>query len=170
MLILGFAHTHLPELLTPPLTQLQVFGVCHHADGRVSLVEELEAGGTLHRRLHPAQEAGQHCAAGGGGGAAASAAAAAGPAHMSLGEVAKIGLDVARALAFAHSAGVTHNDVKSQNVLFSAGGTAVLADFGLAKRVRSALPNTMAALLGSSSGGGGLLGGGFGLGGEDGGK
>jgi serine/threonine protein kinase len=74
---------------------------------------------------------------------------------MSLGELAKVGLDVARALAFAHAAGITHNDVKSHNVLFNAGGAAVLVDFGLAKRVRAALPNTMASMLGSSSGGGG---------------
>ena len=116
------------------------------------------------------REDGKLAGAGGGSGAAAEAAAA-GPVRMGLGELARVGLDIARALAFAHSKGVTHNDVKSQNVLFTAGGhcwregegeggrgrggeRAVLADFGLAKRVRSALPNTMAALLGSSSGGG----------------
>ena len=115
-----------------------VFGVCHHADGRVSLVEELEAGGTLYRRLHPA-------------------GSTPAPAPMGPGEVARVGLDIARALAFAHAAGVTHNDIKSVNVLFHAGGAAVLADFGLAKRVRTALPSTHAGILSSTGGGGGGL-------------
>ncbi len=115
-----------------------VFGVCHHADGRVSLVEELEAGGTLYRRLHPA-------------------GSTPAPAPMGPGEVARVGLDIARALAFAHAAGITHNDIKSVNVLFHAGGAAVLADFGLAKRVRTALPTTHAGILSSTGGGGGGL-------------
>ena len=115
-----------------------VYGMCHHADGRVSLVEELLTGGTLYRRLHPR---------GGGGG------------PLAAGEVARVGLEVARALAFAHDAGVTHNDVKSVNVLFNTGGAAVLVDFGLARRVRNAMPTTFAARLRSTGGGaGGLLG------------
>ncbi len=121
-----------------------VFGVCHHADGRVTLVEELLAGGTLSKRLRAAGGSG-----GGGGG---------GPARWPVAEVARVGLDVANALAFAHGAGVTHNDLKPENVLFNAGGAAVLVDFGLAKRVAGALPNTFAARLRASSGMGGLLG------------
>jgi hypothetical protein len=104
-----------------------VFGVCHHADGRATLVEELGTGGTLYRRLHPRE--------GGGGGGATPA-----PAPMGTGELARVGLGIARALAFAHAAGVTHNDIKSVNVLFNAGGAAVLADFGLAKRVWAPSP------------------------------
>ena len=121
-----------------------VFGVVRHADGALSLVEELVVGGTLYRRLRPVGEAG------GGGGAA--------PVRLPVAETARIGLDIARALAYAHAQGVTHNDVKSLNVLFNAGGAAVLADFGLAKCVRSALPSTFAGILSSSAGGGGLLG------------
>lgn len=124
-----------------------LFGLCRHADGRLSLVQELEAGGSLFGRLHPAVR--------GGAGGAASASA-----HMGLGEIAKVGLDVARALCAAHAAGVAHCDVKSGNVLFSAAGAAVLADFGSAKRVRSAMPNTLAAVMSTVGGAaaGGLLG------------
>jgi serine/threonine protein kinase len=101
-------------------------------------VEELEVGGTLHSRLRS------------GGGAAVS---------MSTREAVRVGLDVARALSFAHAAGVTHNDVKSDNILFkNEGNTAVLADFGLARRVRSALRSTFDARLSSTGGGAGLLG------------
>ena len=69
-----------------------------------------------------------------------------------------VALDIARALSYSHARGVAHNDVKSQNVLLCAGGVAKLCDFGLARRVKAALPSTAATLLSTTSGEGGLLG------------
>ena len=47
--------------------------------------------------------------------------------------VARIGLQVAEALAYAHGQRVLHRDVKPANLLFDACGTVWVTDFGLAK-------------------------------------
>jgi tetratricopeptide (TPR) repeat protein len=57
--------------------------------------------------------------------------------HLRRGVTPKYALTIVRqiasALAFAHSKGYVHRDVKPENVLFREDGTAVLTDFGIAK-------------------------------------
>ena len=48
-------------------------------------------------------------------------------------EVARLGEEIAGALAFAHARGVLHRDVKPQNILLDPSGRARLTDFGSAK-------------------------------------
>ena len=51
--------------------------------------------------------------------------------RMAAGDAVALGADVAEALAYAHGAGIVHRDVKPENI-FTVGGRAVLADFGIA--------------------------------------
>jgi serine/threonine-protein kinase len=57
---------------------------------------------------------------------------------MRVPDVVRILRDVARALAYAHERGVVHRDIKPDNILLSS-GAAVVADFGVAKALQSAL-------------------------------
>ncbi len=47
----------------------------------------------------------------------------------------RLGIDVARALGYAHREGVVHRDIKTDNILFDDHGNAVVADFGIARAV-----------------------------------
>jgi len=49
-----------------------------------------------------------------------------------------VGLDVCRALAAVHNAGLLHRDIKAQNVMRERGGRIVLMDFGLGREADSA--------------------------------
>jgi serine/threonine-protein kinase PpkA len=68
---------------------------------------------------------------------------------LSIAETLDIVRDIAEGLDYAHEKGFVHRDVKPGNVLFKANGTAVLADFGIAKSMDS---KTMATQIGNSIG------------------
>jgi eukaryotic-like serine/threonine-protein kinase len=73
---------------------------------------------------------------------------------LTIGEVISILRDVARALAFAHSHGVVHRDIKPDNVLLS-GGSATVTDFGIAKAIsasRAVAPGGTLTVAGTSIG------------------
>jgi serine/threonine-protein kinase len=50
-------------------------------------------------------------------------------------DLVRIAIDVVNGLAFAHQAGIVHRDIKTDNIMFTLDGAAVIADFGIARAV-----------------------------------
>ena len=78
------------------------------ADGRHYLAVDYVSGGSLTDRLD-------------------------GSSTLGIQEVVRVVSEVAAGLDALHGAGIVHRDIKPQNILFAADGTALLTDFGLAK-------------------------------------
>jgi hypothetical protein len=68
---------------------------------------------------------------------------------LKAGEAARITIEVANGLAFAHSKGIIHADLKPSNILFDAEDHAKIADFGIARTPKedSATPELYATAM-----------------------
>lgn len=70
---------------------------------------------------------------------------------LPVGQVARIGVQVARALAYAHTHGLVHRDVKPANILIADDGTVKVTDFGIAKADQSEDLTSTGTVLGTAA-------------------
>ncbi len=64
--------------------------------------------------------------------------------RLPLADAARIAIDVAQALHYAHAVGIVHRDIKPENILLCQ-GYAVVADFGVARALEAAGATTLTA-------------------------
>ena len=69
--------------------------------------------------------------------------------RLSIPDVTRISHQICEALAFAHSQGIVHRDVKPENVWLTADGSAKLGDFGLAIAIDSSRLTQAGTMLGT---------------------
>lgn len=122
------SEAHLAAQLSHP-NILTVFDWSEDADGvdgGAYIVTEMLGGGTLRHILN-----------------------AEGP--LDAAQVAVIGLQAAKGLAFAHEQGLVHRDIKPANLLFGADGRVYIGDFGIARAVaRAAWTEPEGVLIGTA--------------------
>lgn len=70
---------------------------------------------------------------------------------LAVGQAARIGAQVARALAYAHSRGLVHRDIKPANILLASDGTVKVTDFGIAKADQSDDLTSTGTVLGTAA-------------------
>ncbi len=70
---------------------------------------------------------------------------------LSISQATLVGIEAARALAYAHSQGIVHRDIKPANLLFTSDGVLRIADFGLARALaEAALTEPTGGLVGTA--------------------
>lgn len=97
-------------------------------DGMSYIVMEFVSGGTLKNRLEEVSRSGS---------------------RMPLTESTQLVMEVAGALAYAHSQGMVHRDIKPGNIMLSETGHAVLTDFGIAKILSGPTVTATGAMIGT---------------------